>query len=276
MINKKKEGKRLGIYLILVFLTTSLPIFLWKPMKQSETFYFIVGIAWCCFPAIANIITRKVTKEGWGDMKLHLRLKGNFRWYLLAFLVPVIAVSSSVILSGLLNHEKILAENIDAIDLIGALLMLFSQVVFFSFVGIGEELGWRAYMNQKLESLFGTSVACILGGIIWAAWHMPNDIAGFLGGYGSLQEMLMGSFGRTVLLVCFGVFLMYITKKTDTVWPAVIGHMTYNASIAMGEQVFGEANVFGSTAIEWIMFVPFVGIACIFAYLLHRHDNLMK
>lgn len=57
---------------------------------------------------------------------------------------------------------------------------------------------------------------------------------------------------------------MYLTKRTDTVWPAVIGHITYNTSIAMSGQVFGEANAFvNGREIHWIMFVPFavVGIA---------------
>lgn len=271
MTNKREEGKRLLIYLALVFITASTPIFLWKPMKQSIAFSFIVGITWCCFPAIANLITRRATNEGWRDMKLHLRLKGNFIWYLIAFFIPVVAVSFSVVLSGLVNHERILADNVGMSDLLGVLLMVFSQVVMFSFVGVGEELGWRAYMNQKLELLFGNRIACLLGGIIWALWHIPNDIAGGLAGEVSWHEVFVGSFERSVLLICFGVLLMYLTNKTDSVWPAVVGHITYNASIAMSGQAFGEANAFAtSREIHWIMFIPFVVIGII-SFILISH-----
>lgn len=273
MINKKEEAKRLAIYLIVVFITAALPIFLWKPMKQSETFYFIIATSVCFFPAIANLITRKVTKEGFRDMKLHLCFKGNFKWYLLSFFLPVITVSLSIILSGFVNHEKILADGIDAIDIVGTLLMIFSQMVFFSFQGIGEELGWRAYMNQKLEYLFGSSITCVLGGIIWGLWHVPSDIATVLAGQANITEILIGNFERAILLISFGVFLMFLTKKTDTVWPAVVGHITYNMSIAASTQVFGEANAFAnSREIHGIMFVPFLMVGLIFFVTNKRTD----
>lgn len=277
MINKREERKRLLIYLALVFITALTPILLRKQMKQSATFSFIIGIIWCCFPAIANLITRKATNEGWRNMKLHLRLKENFIWYLIAFFIPVAAVSFSVVLSGVVNHESILADNVGMSDLFGTLLMAFSQVLMFSFVGIGEELGWRAYMNQKLELLFGSRIACLLGGIIWALWHIPNDIVGGLAGEISWHEVFVGSFERSILLICFGVFLMYLTYKTDSVWPAVVGHITYNTSIAMSGRVFGDANAFAiSREIHWIMFVPFVVIGIISFILIDRfmiHKN---
>lgn len=274
MINKKEEAKRLAIYLIVVFITAALPIFLRKPMKQSETFYFVIATGVCFFPAIANLVTRKVTKEGFQNMKLHLHLKGNFKWYLLSFFLPVITISFSIILSGFVNHEKILADGIDAIDIVGTLLMSFSQMVFFSFQGIGEELGWRAYMNQKMEILFGNDITCILGGIIWALWHVPGNIATVMAGQANMTEILIGNFERAILLISLGVFLMFITKKTDTVWPAVVGHITYNMSISASAQIFGEANAFAnSREIHWIMFVPFLIVGIIF-WVINKRTNV--
>ena len=64
---------------------------------------------------------------------------------------------------------------------------------------------------------------------------------------------------------------MYLTNKTDSVWPAVVGHITYNTSIAMSGQAFGEANAFAtSREIHWIMFIPFVVIGII-SFILISH-----
>jgi hypothetical protein len=57
-------------------------------------------------PAIASLITRAVTKEGFRDMKLHLNLSGNFKWYLLAFGLPLICFSAKFLLPVIISGHS--------------------------------------------------------------------------------------------------------------------------------------------------------------------------
>ena len=41
-------------------------------------------------PAIANVLTRLITKEGWGKSYLHLHIKGNIKYYLAGAFVPLL------------------------------------------------------------------------------------------------------------------------------------------------------------------------------------------
>lgn len=259
------ETKRLLIYLLMVFAVSLLLLLLWKPFGKSQTLYFVIEIFWCCTPALASLLTRKLTSEGFQDLKLHLNLRGNFRCYLLALLVPMVAVFSGIILVAAVNHQPLLAEGINILDILTAVCMLCLQAAVFSFVGVGEELGWRGYMNQKLEMLFGTLGACIIGGFLWGLWHVPNDLVGYLNGYGTLSETLFIGVERTLLLTCLGVLLIWLTKKTNSVWPAVIGHITYNASLEFGSQLFGDAESMANASISnWPELIPFVVMAVVF------------
>ena len=95
---------------------------------------------------------------------------------------------------------------------------------------LGEKPGWRGYMNQKMELLFGTMGTCLPGGILWSLWQLPMDLAGRPDGEGALSDSLMMCGGRMLLLTCFGTFLMWFTKKTDNVFSAVVAHSMFNQS----------------------------------------------
>ena len=85
----------------------------------------------------------------------------------------------------------------------------------------GEEFGWRGYLNPKLEQLTGTCGAVIIGGIIWGLWHAPLVAAGYNFGTGhpALNVLLM-----CISCVFVNAVLFWLTKKTDSVFPAVLLH----------------------------------------------------
>lgn len=87
MTNKKLELKRLIIFLLLAFGISWVPAIImncavgyheWFETCKMPFFALIVGFG----PALANVITRKLTHEGWHESMLHLNLKGNIKYYL--------------------------------------------------------------------------------------------------------------------------------------------------------------------------------------------------
>ena len=274
MTNKKENLRRLGLYLLIAFALSLLLIVFRKPMETSARVSFIITQLFSFSPAIACLITRAVTKEGFGDMKLHFNFRGNFRWYLLAFAVPLLCFSASELLPVIIGGHGSRLSAFTADNVLSVIFILMGQSAVVSAGLLGEELGWRGYMNRKLEPLVGTLGTCLIGGIIWGLWHFPIDISNYLGGYGSFSFSMKSAFGRLVLLTCFGVFLMWLTKKTDSVFPAVVAHFMFNASQNAIMELFMQSDIPEDTDLgklaDVFQYVPMAVLAVIFMLLLFR------
>lgn len=228
MTNKQENAKRLAIYLLIVAASSAM-LFVYL-MVPSETVFFVLAEVFCAAPALANLITRAVTKEGFRDMKLHLHLTGHIRYYLLAFLLPLLCTALMYLPPILLSGHSDWLSGITPAGVLTVILMLAAQGAVMSAGLVGEELGWRGYMNQKMEPLVGIVGTVLIGGAVWSLWHMPSDLQGYLAGEDSLSEALQTVGGRLLIMPGYAAFYLWLTKKTDSVWPAVLGHAIGNAS----------------------------------------------
>ena len=160
MTAKKENAKRLGIYLLIVFAFMLFYILCAKLMHQSNTVYYIIYMIFSFSPAIASLIARVVTKEGFRDMKLHLHLTGNIRYYLLAFGLPLICLSAMFLLPVIVSGHADWLGGFTFSNVFSNALLLLAFSAVQSIGLLGEELGWRGYMNQKMEPLFCTVGTC--------------------------------------------------------------------------------------------------------------------
>ena len=240
MTIKKENAKRLGIYLLIIFVFMLIFILCIKLMNASNTMFYIIYMIFSFSPAFASLIARAVTKEGFRDMKLHLKLSGNFKWYMLAFGLPLICFTVKILLPVVLSGHADWLGGFTARNVLSEIFMLAAMTAVMSIGLLGEELGWRGYMNQKMESLFGTVGTCIAGGIVWGLWHLPMDMAGC---EGAISDAFSMCGGRMIQITLFGVFLMWLTKKTDSVYPAVIGHYMFNESQGALADLLYQGNI---------------------------------
>ena len=281
MTTKKENAKRLGIYLLIVSLFVLLFFVFRTTMNKSNTAFFI--IYYCLFsfsPAIASLITRAVTKEGFRDMKLHLNLSGNLKWYMLAFGLPLIFFSARILLPIIVSGHSNWLGVFTVQDAVASVFMLAALSVVQSIGLLGEELGWRGYMNQKMEPLFGTVGTCLFGGVVWSLWHLPMDLAGWLDGEDTFSDTLMMCGGRMLLLTCFGTFLMWLTKKTDSVFPAVVAHFMFNQSQSAFGGFLSQCNIPENADLGAISdvceYTTIIILAVFFIGLLLRENNKNK
>lgn len=277
MTTKKENAKRIGIYLLILFAFMLFYILCAKLMHQSNTVYYIIYMIFSFSPAIASLVTRAVTKEGFRDMKLHLHLTGNIRYYLLAFGLPLICLSAMFLLPVIVSGHADWLGGFTFSNVFSNALLLLAFSAVQSIGLLGEELGWRGYMNQKMEPLLGTVGTCLGGGIVWGLWHLPMDIAGYLNGNGTFSEVLFSTFGRLAMLTCFGAFLMWLTKKTDSVFPAVIAHFMYNESQGAVMSLLVQGNIPEDASLPlWtdvVRYLPLLVIAVIFMILLLKNKK---
>lgn len=277
MTNKKQNAKRLCIYLVIVFAASALLIIFREPMRKSQTAFFIIQQLFCLSPAIASVITRAVTKEGFRDMKLHLRLRGNFRYYLLAFALPLVFVPAFMIIPAAIRGNTEWPDSVKASDIIAAVFQLVTMAVFGSVGLIGEELGWRGYMNRKTEPLFGRFEAlftCLIGGLIWGLWHFPIDIANYMLGFETASEMFQNAIERTVILIMLSVILMWLTKKTDSIFPAVILHAVYNGTVSVVDGMLSSSGSAAELGFENVIgYLPLLALAVMFMIFMLKSDK---
>jgi len=236
MTSKGKTAARLLIFLVLAFGIAWIPaVIMNKKIGYEEWFvtdHYFIFVQFVIFaPAIANVLTRLITKEGFGQTYLRLNLKGNVRYYILAAAIPIAVGLITGLAATLIYGKWDLAEirsHASWKTALGFLLSTATAGPLIAFQTFGEEFGWRAYMNQKMEPLLGTVGTCILGGIIWGVWHAPLTIEGHNFGKDYAGYPYAGIALMALFCTLHGIMLMWLVKKTGSVIPAAIFHAVIN------------------------------------------------
>ena len=186
-------------------------------------------------PAIAHVITRKITNEGFrltgeNSMMLGIDLKGR-KWvfFLLAVILPVVYATLGDAVIWLMCPEAFGEAEVSSFVVIIYPLIAVVQGVVLSFAALGEELGWRGYMMPKLIELMGMPKAIIIGGIIWGLWHAPLTCVGHNFGMDYQGFPYLGIIVMCLFCTALGTVLMYVTIKTNSIWPAAFMHAVNNS-----------------------------------------------
>lgn len=249
MINKKLEAKRLIIFILLAFGISWIPAIIlncvfgyheWFETYKMPFFALIVGFG----PALANVITRKLTHEGWNNSLLHLKLKGNLKYYLIAILSVVAMGIAEGVLATIIYGKYDFSDiggGMNFMQIVGNVTLTLSVVPLMAFNTFGEEFGWRGYMNQKMEPLLGTTGTVIVGGIIWGLWHAELTVAGHNFGTEYDGYPYLGILAMCITCTFLGMGLMWLTKKTGSIYPAAIMH----AAINFGGKSIGKLFISG-------------------------------
>lgn len=253
--------KRLLIYLAFSFLLAWIPTIIYTSgggEYESAAMQTILTYSMLC-PSIAMLLTRWITREGFpmkGENSLGLGIILNNKkciWYMVALFLPVIYRELGMGLIYLIAPESfdpaMVAEN----GIPKSVVWLFPVSAItasgiYSIGALGEEAGWRGYMMPKLEELFGTGKAVLIGGIIWGVWHFPANMAGHNFGTGYWGEPWTGFIVFTLFTICMGAILTYLTRKTGSVWPATFMHAVNNSMGSVLFLYYNEENLIGIMA----------------------------
>ncbi len=236
-----RSENKADIRRILIFISLSFGLF-WIPeliLDNTVGFdewhdgqYGMISAYEMLVPAIANALTRLITKEGWGDSKLHFHLKGNVRYYVLGFLQPIAAgIMAAVTMTVFHGHPDAgeLVDRLTSADDIAFLLTnMIAPIFFMLFLAFGEEFGWRGYLYPKLEKAFGTVGSVVIGGTIWGLWHTPLIIHGYNFGSDYAGAPYTGIILMCINCIFIGAILTWLTKKTDSIYPASLMHASNN------------------------------------------------
>jgi membrane protease YdiL (CAAX protease family) len=219
----------------------------------------LMATAYMWAPALANIFTRLITREGWKDMGLRPNFKKGWRFWAAGWFLPVVMTLTGAALffvlfpqyfdTGLsVVHQQIAASTIlsslspwtfAALQLVAGVLI---APIVNSIATFGEEFGWRAYLLPKLMPLGGRKTMLLIG-LIWGIWHWPVIFMGYEYGFNYPGYPWAGPLLFLWVAFGLGIFLGWLTLRGKSIWPAVIGHAAING--IAGVAVFaiaGEPN----------------------------------
>lgn len=303
MINTLNK-KRVILFLSLAFglsWLTALIIYLTGGLTDSPTFlientpislaYILMATAYMFGPAIANILTRLITREGKAALNLRPQFEnGKWKYYLVAWFAPGVCTLLGTLLFFLVFPRyfdpdlTVLTQQLQAsgqspnlspwlIIAIQALQAILISPLLNTISAFGEEFGWRAYLQPKLMAL-GARKAILLTGLVWGVWHWPVILMGYNYGLDYYGAPYLGPLVMVWFTLNLGVILGWLTIKSESVWPAAIAHGAINGIASIGILLVKDSpsTLLGPTP------VGIIGCAglTVFAFIILLHPNALR
>lgn len=129
---------------------------------------------------------------------------------------------------------------------------------------LGEEYGWRHFLQPIMQKKFGMKLGVILLGVVWGLWHIPVDTMYYT--QDSVPQMIIG---QIITCVAIGIFFGYAYLKTNNIWVPVCMHFLNNNLIPILTGEF-TAEVLEDQHVPWeylieILIIDFL-VFCLFIF----------
>ncbi len=294
----KVDTRRVVIFLVLAYgiaWATGLIIYLNGGLVNSRLIapgislaVILLAVPYMGAPALAHILTRLITREGWKDVGLRPHFRHGWPYWLMGWVLPgVVTIIGGAVFYLLFpqyfdSSLKLVRESLARSPLLSSLspwtfvavetmIAIVISPILNALATLGEEFGWRAYLLPRLMPL-GWRKAVLLLGLIWGVWHWPVIFMGYEYGFKYPGYPWVGPLLFIWFTFCAGTFLAWITLRGGSVWPAVIGHAAINGiagisflmltgspNTLLGPSPVGVIGAIGYAAVALILFFSPLG-----------------
>ena len=289
---KLETKKRLILFIVLTIVITWI-IFLLIPIcgLTYGSGYSVIILASAMFvPALCNLLTRLITKEGFKNMYLRPQFKGHVKDYLLVYFGPAILLLLSgtvyfMIFPNSFDPELTTLKGLVASggnQGLNASNLLMIQVLIFIVIGpivniiptLGEELGWRGYLLPKMRVFLSDRASLMITGLIWGIWHLPIIVMGHNYGTDYWGYPFLGILAMIIFCISLGVIEGYVSIKLQSAIPAAMIHSTVNAGAALPIYLLkGSYNTLLGPAVTGLIGgLPLIIIAVILFFITDRKN----
>jgi membrane protease YdiL (CAAX protease family) len=175
-------------------------------------------------PLFMAVVLRKWDNQGWDNAGLRMRFRHSRRWYAFSLLYTPMVIVFIAAISVSLGVAQLTPDHTAAVS---SMLLTFGiTFVPMLFLSIGEEFGWRGYLEPNLWSVNQRTVLNhIFIGVIWGFWHFPLLLFAPSSETNPVQLSM-------VVLGCVALAIIYgqVRLRSGSVWPCVILHAVSNAA----------------------------------------------
>lgn len=228
MINYKK----IGIFLVLVFSIGWGP-FLAASASVNEVSLESLGVLLVTMmyaPAISTFLVKKaIFREPAFSYGYSFK---KFEYMIIGWLLPVVFALVSALLTVLFGFGKLDLAMTEFVKIFPSkdmppyyvffLSSLFLPVVLNCLFTIGEEVGWRGFLQDELRPL-GKLKSYIVIGVIWGLWQIPLIIAGF----NYAGQPFLGSVWIVIFSILASIFLGWVKDRSGSIWAPTIAHASF-------------------------------------------------
>jgi membrane protease YdiL (CAAX protease family) len=191
-------------------------------------------------PLVVATLLRLIGRQGWGNAGLRFNFKQHRRWYLLGVLFTPAVLLVVAAIALVVGVAQVTPDRAEALR--SALTVFAALALPMTLLSIGEEFGWRGYLEPALLEVNPRVVVNhVLVGVVWGVWHFPILLFA-PESETTAAELAMVLIGCVALAVVYGQMRL----TTDSVWPCVILHAVSNSlMISVGSAkllVFDEAK----------------------------------
>lgn len=172
-------------------------------------------------PGLCALLCLRLESASWKDVGWD---PGDGRYLVIAALAPIALHS---ILLGALWATGVVS--VPAGWLLGNLSRCARLPLIVPFT-LGEELGWRGYLQPRLMRRFGSRMGLIAVGTIWGFWHVPLIWMG----YNFPRHPIVGAFVQMPLIcIAWAGFQGWLYVRSRNIWVPSVAHAAVNASFWM-------------------------------------------
>jgi membrane protease YdiL (CAAX protease family) len=221
----------------------------------------IVGMAYMTGPAIAAVIVQRRSPEPLAAaLGLHWRWN---RWFVLAWLLPpVLAIAAmgvalllpgvtfSTEMAGMYDRFKDMLTPEQVLDMKRQMATLpvhpfwltvaqglIAGISVNAVFALGEELGWRGFLQKELAHLGFWSSSGLIGAI-WGVWHAPF----ILMGHNYPQHPVVGVVMMTLFCLGWAPLLAHISANAGSVLAAALTHGSLNGTVGLAILLVNGGN----------------------------------
>jgi hypothetical protein len=126
--------------------------------------------------------------------------------------------------------------------------------------GLGEEIGWRGFVDQELSPT-GFWRCSLATGALWAAWHVPV----FLEGYGDPVYPVANALGMLAFAMTLAPVLHFVRQRSGSVVACGILHGTMGSTRLLGVAFVRDAGPALHAAIPLALLAVDVALAYVVA-----------
>lgn len=184
----------------------------------------------------------------------YVQWRASIVWWLIVLFGPLVSVT---LVASLIVGMRVLTGFIANLPV--ALATYFITLVAGIILGpLWEEPGWRGFALPRLQTTYGPLVGTIVLGVLWALWHIPGYLGGWLAG--SPLALLLSS-------IAFSIVMTWVYNNTrGSILLMILLHSASNATLALGAFVLPQdmsASVSAFVSNGWIPALTYSLVAVI-------------